>query len=89
MHGLCLLAAEASPLSNTPNISEFRETLQTLTSNLNKALNPDSNPRHPSHRPLNMLVPTQSQTRKRFAPPNILPPSPEAKQRRKTSGSTM
>jgi SWIM zinc finger len=80
LHGLSNLAAE-SLLTATPNLSEFLEVIDTLRDNITSALGPTSPPGPLQQAP--SLTP--SFTRAKRSVKFLLPPSPEPKQKRKTS----
>lgn len=87
LHGLVNLAADG-PLVRTGDIEELELTIQQLQSALRQALLPTA---IPSSRPLSgsNLTPPVLRSNKRRAHLDVMPPSPEAMQRRKISHGTM
>lgn len=90
LHQLTNLAAD-SPLSRTSDIDELEETLQHLTLALRRALALDSGPPSIScsQQPTTPPPPSRTRGTKRTERPSLLPPSPEAKQKRKQSHGTV
>lgn len=104
MHGLCVLVTETSILSRTASITEFQQMLRTLSTNLEQALSaepaahflpPLISPNQTSgmqDRAATNSVSMQSTSRsgkRPLASNSLLPPSPEARQKRKISHGIM
>lgn len=92
MHGLAILITESATLSRTHDITEFQNTIQTINNNLDIALQASDAASSVIHSRSDIVIPFTSVgegKRKHHAVSQLLPPSPEAKQLRKTSHDTM
>ncbi|KAF7978440.1 hypothetical protein HWV62_624 [Athelia sp. TMB] len=94
LHKLTNLVADG-PLSRTCDIDELEETLQQLTLALDGALSLGSGTTSisrsshlPTREPFTPSPPLYTRGMKRTEHPDLLPPSPEARQRRKPSHGT-
>lgn len=97
IHGLSVLVSDSKGLSRTEEVDEFEGALITLSRDLLQALPPQSRTEPSScsrQQRVDVRAPTQPMLRslpalrnvgKRERPTGLLPPSPEARQKRKTS----
>ena len=90
MHGLSILTTE-SALSRTQDITEFQDTIQTISKNLDIALQANDTTLSVTRSRSDIIIPSVSGDgkRKHHTVSQLLPASPDARQRRKTSHSTM
>ena len=86
LHGLSQLLTDMTNLSMTPDLIEFRDVVGSLAARLRTVVVNDSQSQ------LSAPTPSNSFSQIRRTPssfPIILPPSPEPRQKRKTSHDTM
>lgn len=90
MHGLSILTTE-SALSRTRDITEFQDTIQSINKNLDIALQARDTTLSVTNTRSSIIVPSTlgDGKRKHHTMSQLLPPSPEARQRRKNSHGTM
>ena len=90
LHGLSILTTE-STLLQTQDIIEFQDTIQTISNNLDIALQGCDTTLLVTKSKSNIIIPFTSEDgkRKHHTVLQLLPASPEVRQRRKTSHSTM
>jgi hypothetical protein len=89
LHGLSLLAIEAR-ISRTETITEFQNVLATINDNLQKSIQPLPSTSAPlSQHPLNAVQTATFPHGPQREKQQLLPPSPELKQKRKTSHAIM